>query len=248
MDEGALLSLEEAAERSGYRKRELRALVREGRLPAVRSGKRWQVAPVDLAALPTRNGAAPEPLPTGPAAAEPETLPTIEVPTEKAADPLMALIELLRERDQKLGELLEERSQLTGQVGFLLGQLSEREERIHQLERAALTAPAGPSVSVLPIAAPVALIDQWTTPASGDPALSRADAAVDSRRDLESTPNKLGEAIYSEIESAGVRPGALPEPVAPPMPHSSEMAVIPPPMPAQPRRGLFGLFRRRVPG
>jgi excisionase family DNA binding protein len=245
MDEGALLSLEEAAERTGYRKRELRALVREGRLPAVRSGKRWQVAPADLAALPTRRSPATEPVPTEPPTPEPETLPAVEVPAEKTADPLMALIELLRERDQKLGELLEERSQLTGQVGFLLGQLSEREERIHQLERAALTAAAGPSVSVLP-PAPLALIDQWTTPTSADPALSRTDA-VDSRGDLEATPDSLGEAINSDIESAGVMPGTLPDPVAPPVPHSSESVVVPSPRPVQPRRGLFGLFRRRVP-
>ncbi len=249
MDEGALLTLEEAAIRSGYRKRELRALVREGRLPAVRSGKRWQVATADLAILPSRIVSPTDPAPPDPAPPEPEALSTVEAPAEKNADPVIALIELLRERDQRLAELLEERSLLTGQVGFLLGQLSEREERIQWLERTALTQATGPAVSVLPsVPAPVVLIDQWAKPASPDPVVGRAESTADSPSEPKSNPSEQGGAVNSEAEPADIVPTAVPNPFAAPAAPSSETAFTPPAMPVQPRRGLFGLFRRRMPG
>jgi excisionase family DNA binding protein len=242
MDEGALLTLEEAASRSGYRKRELRALVREGRLPAVRSGKRWQVATADLAMLPSRIVSPPE-------APEPEAQPTVEAPSEKSTDPVIALIELLRERDRKLAELLEERSQLTGQVGFLLGQLSEREERIQWLERTTLTQATGPSVSVLPsVPAPVALIDQWAKPASPDPVISGAESIADSPTDPKSNPSALGGAVNSEAEPAHTVPTAVPDPVTAAAAPYAEIVEAPSVMPVPPRRRLFGLFRRRMPG
>ncbi|MGH2344500.1 MAG: helix-turn-helix domain-containing protein, partial [Chloroflexota bacterium] len=54
MDSGPLLTLDEAAASSGYRKRDLRSLLRDGRLPAVRADGHWRIATADLALLPVR--------------------------------------------------------------------------------------------------------------------------------------------------------------------------------------------------
>jgi len=236
MDEGALLTLDEAAARSGYRKRELRALVREGRLPAVRAGKRWQIAPADLAGLPSRI-TTPEPTP----------LPTVEVAAGTSADPLIALIELLRERDQKLTELLEERSQLTGQVGFLLGQLSEREERIQRLEQAMLSDSAQQSMKALPAdPEPVALLDEWTKPPSSAGALSKVEIIADSPDSPTSHLPEAGTEAGSEPMRNGVVRTAEPDPIAVPAAIAAEQPSFAPSKPPQQRRGLFGLFRRRA--
>ncbi len=246
MDEDTLLTLEEAATHSGYRKRELRALVREGRLPAVRAGKRWQVAVSDLAMLPSRAAAPPAP-PPPPVVEEPAVEAQVgQVRDDKASDPVIALIELLRERDHKLTELLEERSQLTGQVGFLLGQLSEREERIQRLEQAALAESAHHSVSVLPARpGPVALIDEWTKPPSPDAGISESESTAD-RRDAPKTVLREPGAANLWIERSGVAPIAVSDPIAESAPVTAEPPIALPEQVTQPRRGLLGLFRRRA--
>jgi len=172
---------------------------------------------------------------------EPEPPPVADLPAGKSSDPMMALIELLRERDQKLTELLEERSQLTGQVGFLLGQLSEREERIQRLEQAMLSDRARHSVHSLPgQTAPVALIDEWaktsTLDTNGNEARSTHQSLDDPKRVLSALPNPRIEG-NDIAQVVGTDSPMLPEPPA-----------APADMSPQPKRGLFGLFRRRAPG
>ena len=240
MDEGSLLTLEEAATHIGYRKRELRALVREGRLPAVRAGKRWQVAPSDLPCCPRGSPRRrslnrllpPKPQPSGPR------------PTK--SDPMIALIELLRERDQKLTELLEERSQLTGQVGFLLGQLSEREERIQRLEQAALAAPAAHSVNVLSATSvPVALLDEWTTAPSGDTTFSEPGSTDDSGDAPKSTMSVASAATTTQSRETASRQSPVPTPrgIGPVTRRTARRSS---PHAAQTKARSLGLFRRRA--
>jgi len=126
MDEDQLLTLEEAAARAGVRKRDLRKLVVEGQLPAVRADGRWRIAAPDLDRLVPK--AAEETSDIQAPVAQP-------LPEARTSQDLLALIDLLRERDHQLNESQDERAQLTGQLGFLLGQLREREERIHVLEQ-----------------------------------------------------------------------------------------------------------------
>ncbi|HXT37988.1 MAG TPA: helix-turn-helix domain-containing protein [Chloroflexota bacterium] len=129
MVEPHLLTLEEAATRAGLRKRDVRRLVIAGRLPAVRADGRWRIAAPDLDRLPAK--AAPTTPSADPTVAEPK-------PDPRPAGELSILIEMLRERDRHLSDLQDERARLSSQVGFLLGRLSEREDRIHSLEQALL--------------------------------------------------------------------------------------------------------------
>jgi len=126
-----LLTLEEAAARAGLRKRDVRRLVIDGRLPAVRADGRWRVAMSDLDRLPTTA------TPTSPHADRGEPEPE---PNPGPAGELSIVLAMLRERDQQLNDLQDERARLSSQVGFLLGRLSEREERIQFLERDLLAA------------------------------------------------------------------------------------------------------------
>ena len=136
MHEDDLLTLDQAAELSGLGKATLREMVRIGRLPAVRREGRWSIARADLAWLPLvapRGGSAkarkeaPEPDQSASAPAGPQLRSEV-----------LAMIDVLRERDAQIAGLQDERMRLAGQVGFLQGQLGEREERVRMLEAALL--------------------------------------------------------------------------------------------------------------
>ncbi len=227
MDDGALLTLEEAATRCGYRKRDLRALLRDGRLPAIRAGGHWRVAPADLALLPGR-----------PALPTPAALPTTaDSPPTPDTDLVAALIELLRERDRKMAELQEERAQLTGQVGFLLGQLTEREERILALERGAAVPPA--TIGMAQADEPMVLIEQRLPAEASDPAFAPANVlpnrSAQTGDDAAALSAQLSEAVTAAASESATAPYL----------ENAPAMVITSQTTTRRRRGLFGLFRTR---
>jgi excisionase family DNA binding protein len=231
MDDGALLTLEEAATRCGYRKRDLRALVRDGRLPAIRAGGHWRVAPADLALLPGR-----------PALPTPAALPTTaDSPPTPSTDPVAALIELLRERDRKLAELQDERAQLTGQVGFLLGQLTEREERILVLERGAAVPPT--NISMAQPEEPMVLIEERLQVEASYPALGPPNAVTDALPN-QSAQTVDGAALSAPLSESVTAVVGSDSATAPSQVNAPAMLITPHPTTRR-RRGLFGLFRTR---
>ena len=128
MWEDDLLTLEQAAQLTGRAKRALRELAQSGRLPAVRRKGQWLFARADLRAVgyghsadEARNGQA--------------------APMPPVREEMMALLELLRQRDAQIGALQDERMRLAGQVGFLQGQLLEREQRLSLLQAAGINQP-----------------------------------------------------------------------------------------------------------
>jgi hypothetical protein len=56
-------------------------------------------------------------------------------------DEILAFIGLLRDRDEQLALLQDERARLTGQVGYLQAQLADRDARLVALESAAVNTP-----------------------------------------------------------------------------------------------------------
>jgi hypothetical protein len=130
MTEHEWLTLGRAALISGYRKKALLALIERGRLPALRRDGKWLVARADLARL------------------APLTMPSSAPPSSESkdalAEPLRAaqsstmdlgpLLEALRDRDEQIAQLQEERARMAGQIGFLQGVLVEREARLRLLE------------------------------------------------------------------------------------------------------------------
>jgi excisionase family DNA binding protein len=136
MHEEDLLTLDQAAELSGLGKATLREMVRSGRLPAVRREGRWSIARADLAWLPLvapRGGSAK----ARKGAPEPDQSASAPASSQLRSE-VLAMIDLVRERDAQIADLQDERVRLAGQVGFLQGQLGEREERVRMLEAALL--------------------------------------------------------------------------------------------------------------
>jgi hypothetical protein len=121
-----LLSLDQAARYIRRPKRELRELIRRGSIPAVRRDAKWMVQRRDLSAyapamaITTRI----EPSIVAPKAAANSTDPG--TPREE----ILAFISLLRDRDEQLALLQDERARLAGQVGYLQAQLADREARL----------------------------------------------------------------------------------------------------------------------
>ncbi|HEY8286599.1 MAG TPA: helix-turn-helix domain-containing protein [Chloroflexota bacterium] len=184
MVEPQLLSLEEAAARAGVRKRDVRRLVIDGRLPAVRADGRWRIAAPDLDRLLAKTTS--ETSIAHPEVAEP-------APGARPVSELSVLIDMLRDRDRQLGELQDERAQLSSQIGFLLGRLSEREEHIHSLEQALLAAGTAIQETVETAAAITPLGDGRISLPMHLPALAAPDSPEmqltgESATTLESTP------------------------------------------------------------
>lgn len=127
MNEHHLLTLDEAVARSGYRKKTLIALLHNGRLPGARRDGEWLIAAADLSSLPP-------PAKSAAASAAPKAQRARLLPPDPGHHELDALLTLLRDRDQQVAALQDERARLAGQVGFLQAQLLERESRIRLLE------------------------------------------------------------------------------------------------------------------
>ena len=147
-----LITIQQAAKLSGRGKKTVLALIERGALPAVRRDGQWMIARADLVFMfPLAETRAPEPAATAtprqPSPAEPsatvppqpessvQSAPSRESPPppEQRGDVAM-LLEMLRQRDEQVNRLQEERAQLTGQIGFLQGLLVEREARLRGLE------------------------------------------------------------------------------------------------------------------
>jgi hypothetical protein len=150
-----ILTLRQAAARCGRSRKELQVLIERGALPALRRDDRWLINATDLALLfPAVSGdqggrpvasAAPEATATSLSlSSAPEGIPPLgEPPADgmSAAQPggeVALLRELLRQRDEQIMALQEERARLSGQIGFLQGLLVEREARLQLQERATL--------------------------------------------------------------------------------------------------------------
>lgn len=133
------LTLSEAAATTGIAKRQVREMVRQGRLPASRRDGAWYVLRADLdvlrdrpATAPSTNAALRPALNTQPAEARPET---------------PVLIEMLREKDALIAHLQDERVHQARELGYLHAQLAERDLRLRLLEGSAIEQPARPSLS-----------------------------------------------------------------------------------------------------
>ncbi|HVC79262.1 MAG TPA: helix-turn-helix domain-containing protein [Chloroflexota bacterium] len=161
MVEPHLLTLEEAAARAGLRKRDVRRLVIDGRLPAVRADGRWRIAAADLDRLPIK---------TAPNAPITDSIVPEADPDPGPASELSLVLDMLRERDRHLNDLQDERARLSSQVGFLLGRLSEREERIQLLEQDLLAAGAVVRETVITATQPDEDSGSGTVPLSALPA------------------------------------------------------------------------------
>jgi excisionase family DNA binding protein len=123
------LTLEQAAALTGLRKRELRAMVRSGRLPAIRRERCWYVQRTDVVAW--REAATMKK-----ARATNQHDQATNVPVQRGAEreELLLVLHMLQEKDAQLATLQEERVRLAGQVGFLQAQLAERDVRLQLLE------------------------------------------------------------------------------------------------------------------
>src|SRR5581483_6406337 len=106
-----LLSIQQAAAISGRKKKALLALVEQGRLPAVRRQGRWLIARDDLARLPPSQAEAAQ------AQAAPPDGATLRAsaPPAGTRDELVVLLDALRQRDEQIARLQDERAHLTGQ-------------------------------------------------------------------------------------------------------------------------------------
>ncbi|MDB5076751.1 MAG: hypothetical protein JWO42_2930 [Chloroflexi bacterium] len=148
MFEDEYLTLGKAETESNLPKRDLRRLVRTGRLPAIRKDGRWHIHREDLSKLELRAGQAPDGAPDhNDGVAMPGALETANA-SHTPADAggraeMLALIELLKERDDRLATLQDERVRLASQVGYLQAQLAERDARLHLLEATAIEAATG---------------------------------------------------------------------------------------------------------
>lgn len=145
MDDRRLLSLNWAAEATGYSRHELLEMLRLGRLYGLRVGGHWRIAPADLARLPAR-------IPSG------------------TATGTAALLAAIRERDQLIRQLRDERQALSARVDYLQAQFRENEARpaaIAAQQRALpLSTPAPPSI-------PPVLVE-WDRAAAEHPSTARA--------------------------------------------------------------------------
>ncbi|APU16672.1 MULTISPECIES: helix-turn-helix domain-containing protein [Actinoalloteichus] len=83
-----MLSVEQVADRLGLHVRTVRGYIRSGRLPAVRIGKQYRIAPADLQALLGR----PEPRPARVAAPEVSSIVQIDGVSPASADRLGTLV------------------------------------------------------------------------------------------------------------------------------------------------------------
>jgi hypothetical protein len=137
------LTLGEAATISGRSKRNMRDLVRSGRMPAIRRDGRWHIHRTDL--IDSR-------LPPGAGAPELRDKPSQAVPAGgqfEAREEFLALIRMVREKDEQLTKMQDERIRLAGQVGYLQAQLAERDIRLRLLEAAAIESTTSPNLAKL---------------------------------------------------------------------------------------------------
>jgi hypothetical protein len=152
MTEREWLTLRQAASLSGYSKKALLALVERGHLPAARTDGKWLIAAADLVRLPRP---APATARQKAPAHDPLLVPP-EIPTAPASSlgppraELALLLDALRERDEQIARLQEERARLAGQVGFLQGLLIEREARQRVLDAVPAARPESP-VTAAPV-------------------------------------------------------------------------------------------------
>jgi hypothetical protein len=201
MFEDEYLTLGRAEAEYKLPKRELRRLVRTGRLPAIRKDGRWHIHRSDLTPFEVRAGKSPEqalrrdagtPTPALPGTARWSPASTADV---EGRPEMLALIELLKQRDDRLAELQDERVRLASQVGYLQAQLAERDARLRLLEAGAIE----PSLAEGRLHAEAG----GEQPASVEPSLDPEPRPAGANEANGSEPSTL------EIGGAGIAPGAL---------------------------------------
>ncbi len=184
------LTLSQASSQSGRSKRELRSLAHSGKLPAIRRGKRWLVSRADLVSLG-------QPVATVQVAGI-EKPPATELDGRESSTAhanFLMLLEMLRDRDEQIARLQEDRVRLSGQVGYLQAQVSDRDNRLKLLEGATIE---GTSRRML--------VESAETPAP-----SSGDAVVSHTRSASHVPMN-GNVTATEPERQDSAHPAAPEP------------------------------------
>jgi hypothetical protein len=134
------LTLSEAAAATGMAKRQVREMVRQGRLPASRRDGAWYVLRADLDALRGRPAAA--------LSSNADLRPALNTQPAEPRPETPALIEMLREKDAMIARLQDERVHQARELGYLHAQLAERDLRLRLLEGSAIEQPARPRLPV----------------------------------------------------------------------------------------------------
>ena len=133
MPDDTFVTLGQASALTGCSKRKLRALLLSR--PASGSPPRRAVArsSLRLGRLQHSKHSAANAIP----GKQPDQSAAVPIAPVAPSDILM-ILEMLREKDQQIARLQEDRVRLSGQVGYLQAQVSERDTRLRLLEAAAI--------------------------------------------------------------------------------------------------------------